>query len=138
MGNRAALKSPNEKRTIYFSDVTDNLTVSALTGKLALATNEQDVINSYRRIIEIGKYEREYDNNGIGIRKLLFEQPDPVTAVTLKEMIELACKRETRGKVLSVVVNEYPDNASYIINLTVELINNPDPISFNIVLKRIR
>jgi len=100
MGDRSYLITPNSKTAVFYSDITDNLDLNPLTGQVAVAINEQDVINSYRRLILQGTYDREYDDIGGNIKKLLFE---PVTDASIKEMesaIRSACLRETRGTIL--------------------------------------
>ena len=67
---------------VYYSDILDNLEVNPLTCQLALATNGTDVMNSLARLILMGEFDREYEDIGGNIGKMLFEP------------IRLPCRRD--------------------------------------------
>jgi len=138
MANRADLINPDSKTSIVFSDITENLSVSGYTGNLALVINEQDIIASYKRRFMISQYEREYDETGVNLKRLLFEPFDELTTIAIKETITQACMKESRGKLLEVLVNAYPDESAYVVSVSIEVRNRSEPITFSTVLKRIR
>ena len=84
MGNRSLIQNtPASIQMVYYSDITDNLSVNPLTGQLAVVTNGIDVMNSLARLILFGQYDREYEDIGGNIGKMLFEPIDSLTAATI-------------------------------------------------------
>jgi len=123
---------------VYYNDITDNLSVNPLTGQLALVTNGQDVMNSLARIILFGLYDREYDDLGGNIDKMLVEPIDTRTAATIQQLVIQACTREPRAVIASVVVTPYEDQDLYVVTITFSMTNNPTPLVFTQILYRIR
>ena len=77
---------------VYYSDILDNLEVNPLTCQLALATNGVDVMNSLARLILMGEFDREYEDIGGNIGKMLFEpvelphrRDDPTTMYSVMQ-----------------------------------------------------
>ena len=98
MGNRSLVQNtPASKQTIYYSDILDNMDVNPLTGQLALATNGTDVMNSLARLILFGKYDREYEDIGGNIGKMLFEPIDSLTAATIQQLMYSKLQERTTG-----------------------------------------
>ena len=138
MGNRSLLQNTPVLQVAYYSDITDNLTVNPLTGQLAVVTNAQDVMNSLARLILFGLYDREYESIGGNIGKMLFEPIDSLTAATIQQLVIQACVNEPRAVIVSVLVTPYESQDLYVVTITFTMVNNPQPIVFTQILKRIR
>ena len=110
---------------IYYSDLLDNLDVNPLTCQLALATNGTDVMNSLARLILFGRYDREYEDIGGNIGKMLFEPIDSLTAATIQQLVVQSCKNEPRAIMNSVIVMPNPDQDYYVVTITFRMVNNP-------------
>ena len=123
---------------VYYSDLTNNLDVNPLTGQLAVVTNGIDVMNSLARLILFGQYDREYEDIGGNIGKMLFEPIDSLTAATIQQLCIQSCKQEPRAIISSVIVTPYEDQDFYVVTITFSMLNNPQPIVFTQILYRIR
>ena len=139
MGNRSLVQNtPASKQTIYYSDILDNMDVNPLTGQLALATNGTDVMNSLARLILFGKYDREYEDIGGNIGKMLFEPVDSLTAATIQQLVIQSCQSEPRAIISSVVVVPYESQDYYIVTITFSMKNNTQPFVLTQILYRLR
>jgi phage baseplate assembly protein W len=123
---------------VYYSDITDNMSVNPLTCQLALATNGTDVMNSLARLILMGQYDREYEDIGGNIGKMLFEPVDSLTAATIQQLVIQACKNEPRAIIASILVTPDMDEDYYVVTIVFSMTNNPTPIVFTQILYRIR
>ena len=141
MGNRSDIVTSRISNTIIYSDFTTEFAVNPLTQQLALVTNGQDVIDSIKRLIMLQPFEREYEDIGGGIvQKLLWEQADTATTTALQQDITNTINTfEPRAQLVEVTVTLSPKTQDYyVVNVAFFLQNNPDPISFNMILNRIR
>ena len=139
MGNRSLVQNtPASKQTIYYSDILDNMDVNPLTGQLALATNGTDVMNSLARLILFGKYDREYEDIGGNIGKMLFEPIDSLIAATIQQLVIQSCQSEPRAIISSVVVVPYESQDYYIVTITFSMKNNTQPFVLTQILYRLR
>jgi phage baseplate assembly protein W len=76
---------------------------------------------------------------GSNIRRLLFENVDSIMAAQIeREIEETITNFEPRVQISSVVAVAAPEDNGYKIRLEFFLINNPDPITINFFLERIR
>ena len=123
---------------IYYSDLTDDLDVNPLTCQLALVTNAEDVMNSLARLILFGRYDREYEDIGGNIGKMLFEPIDSLTAATIQQLVIQSCKHEPRAIIGSIIVTPNVDQDYYVVTITFSMKNNPQPVVFTTILRRIR
>jgi phage baseplate assembly protein W len=125
---------------MFYSDFTSNFSVNPLTEQLAIVTNEQDVIDSIQRLSRLAPFEREYENIGGGvINQLLFEPISQATATALRGAImNTISTYEPRATVQEIVVNAFLSERTYVVNITFSMINNPNPITFQMILKKIR
>lgn len=105
-----------------------------------MVINQQDVIDSIERLVELAPFEREYENIGGGvIKQLLFDSINAATTIALEGAITNVIKsNEPRANLQELVVNGYINQQIYVVNIIFSMINNPNPISFQIVLKKIR
>jgi phage baseplate assembly protein W len=103
-------------------------------------TDEDSIKNSIKSILLTDPTERFFNPYfGGGIRASLFENIDSNTAYNIKTQVEIAIENfEPRAKVIAVYVTPYPDQNAYNIEIIFSTINNPQPITFNVLLDRIR
>ena len=102
--------------------------------------NEFAVINSVKNLISTNFFERPFRPEiGSPIRNLLFENVDPIVAARLERAItETVEIYEPRVSISSVLATAYPDENRYNISMSFFIINNPNPISIDFFLERIR
>jgi uncharacterized protein len=123
-----------------FSDFNTSLVTHPVKKDLALKTDVKAVVQSLKNLLLTDKGERLFQPNiGSNIRQLLFENFTPQTTTLLKQFIaETIDNHEPRANLLDVSVSPDPDNNSLMVSLIVEVINNQDPVTLNLVLERIR
>jgi phage baseplate assembly protein W len=102
--------------------------------------NEYAIINSIKNLILTNHYERPFQPEiGSNVRRLLFENVDSIIAARIeREISEVIGNFEPRAQVSKVVAVPSPDDNTYKITLEFYIINNPNPITINFFLERIR
>lgn len=129
-----------DRDTQRYSDFLSNLNPHPVSKDIVKYVNENAVVRSIRNLLLTDRFERLYQPDlGTDLRKMLFEHISSVTAQTISVFVqETIDKYEPRAKVISVNVQADEENNRYIVSLVVMVINKQDPVSFNIVLDRIR
>lgn len=136
---RAEVLTTNSKKTEFFSDFLDSFAKTPIGDQLGRVTNEKSVNQSIKNLIFTNLGERLFQPLiGSNVRNTLFELNDMATVETLEFFIVNCIKNnEKRANLLRVdVISNSEHNLE--INILYNLINNPTPISLNLVLKRIR
>ncbi len=128
------------KLGIIYSDIPDNFNKTPFSNDLARVTNENSVKQSMQNIIQTIAGERLYDNT-IGPSNLLglFELDDSLTSTiaiqTVKDTLQAS---EPRASILQILVNNKPDQNYYIITIYFTVLNNPNILSTNVLIQRVR
>lgn len=128
------------KLGIIYSDIPDNFNKTPFSNDLARVTNENSVKQSMQNIIQTIAGERLYDNT-IGPSNLLglFELDDSLTSTiaiqTVKDTLQAS---EPRASILQILVNNNPDQNYYIITIYFTVLNNPNILSTNVLIQRVR
>jgi phage baseplate assembly protein W len=123
-----------------FKDLDLSFTIHPIRKDINIYKNEYAVINSVKNLILTNHYERPFQPEiGSNVRRLLFEQVDSVTAAQIeRDIVETINNFEPRVKVSKVIASASPDDNGYKILLEFFIINNPNPITINFFLERIR
>jgi hypothetical protein len=123
-----------------FRDLDLNFTAHPVRKDINVFKNEYAVINSVKNLILTNHYERPFQPElGSNIRRLLFENVDSVMAAQIeREIEETIINFEPRVQVSKVTASADPDYNRYNVELEFFIINNPDPITINFFLERIR
>ena len=102
--------------------------------------NERAVINSVKNLVSTNFYERPFQPFlGSNIRALLFELVDSVVAASLERQItETINNHEPRVSVQDITAIPAPDENGYKVVMTFFIVNNPNPVTINFFLERIR
>jgi phage baseplate assembly protein W len=125
--------------TLY-SDCRTDFDIHPVTGDLAKLTNEEAVKRSVRNICLTGIYERFWNPRfGAGLSKYLFEPISYITEDLIKNAIKDAIANyEPRALTYEVYVSAQPDQNAYAATIIFTVINNPNAITFSVLLNRIR
>ena len=125
---------------IYYSDFTSNFDLNPQTGYLATLTNAEAVVNSIRNLVLTNKFERFYQPNvGSKVQSLLFDLNDiPTQQLLVTTITETIRNYEPRAMTVGVSVVQVMDANQIQINIVFSLLNITQPISFNLILKRVR
>ena len=132
--------SPQSSKPIIYSDFYSNFDLENEKKDLLSYKNEDSVKRSIRNILLTDKGERFFNPTfGSDIRKMLFENFSPSTEQVVADLIKTAIgNHEPRANVLNVNVSGNPDQNSMYINIVFSVINKENPITFSILLNRIR
>lgn len=126
--------------TRIFRDLDLNFTIHPIRKDVNVHKNEYAVINSVKNLVLTNHYERPFQPElGSNIRRLLFENIDSVIAAQIeREIEETILNFEPRAEVSRVTATASPDENRYNVELEFFIINNPNPITINFFLERIR
>jgi phage baseplate assembly protein W len=126
--------------TTYYSDIPTNFDVHPVKEDLVLVTNESAVKRSIRNLLLTDPYERFFNPLiGSGIRQTLFENVSKDTEFFLKEKItETIVNYEPRADLISVGVKALPDENAYSASIIFAISNSTQPVTLDLVLRRVR
>ena len=130
----------NDNFTRNFRDLDLSFNIHPVRKDINIHKNEYAIINSVKNLILTNHYERPFQPElGSNIRRLLFENVDSVMAAQIEREIEETINNfEPRAEVSKVTAIAAPDENRYNIILEFFVINNPNPITINFFLERIR
>lgn len=128
------------RTTSRYRDFSNNLTVHPVSEDISPITDDVAIKQSIKNIVMTDFGERPFNPEfGCGIRGLLFENIEPSTEVLIREKIFEAIERfEPRCRLIEVYVSSSPDNNSVNISIVFSIINNPEPITLDVILYRVR
>ena len=123
-----------------FKDLDLNFTIHPVKKDINTHKNEYAITNAVKNLILTNHYERPFQPQiGSNIRRLLFENVDPITGASIeREITETIDNFEPRVQTSKVTVSPDPDNNGFKVELEFFVINNPNPITINFFLERIR
>ena len=123
-----------------FTDLDLNFNIHPTQKDINKFKNEMAVINSVKNLVMTNHYERPFQPDvGCNLKRLLFEQVDNVTASLLeREISETIENYEPRIELKDVTASGFPDENGYKVELTFFLVNNPNPITVDFFLERVR
>lgn len=149
--SRAQTLTNQKKKLEYFSDFMDNFDKSPLGPELARVTNEKSVTQALRNLIFTNFGERPYQPNlGSNIRGSLFELSGVVLQNMLRDAIIATVQSyEPRVVLEDVIVQDLGNPIDYSqpasvdkngirVTLIYYLVNNPEPLQLQILLRRVR
>lgn len=128
-----------KEKTVY-SDFFKNFNVHPEKKDLARHVNEYAVTESLKNIIFTSRGERFFNTQyGCDINRILFENINPFTMDTINTLIRTAIKNfEPRVEIQDVTCTSAPDNNSVSVDITYTLVNSTTPVTFSLILDRVR
>ena len=140
---RADFFTQTDKKQEYFSDFPVNFDKSPFTNDLGRLTNESSVRTAVSNLVQTKLNEALFQPNlGSQVHKSLFEpfsDSSGFTADDIKQAILNTLRfNEPRVTVIEVTVIISADENAYTINVFFYVVNNPNPISIELVLQRVR
>lgn len=123
-----------------FKDLDMNFNIHPIRKDVNKHIRETAIINSVKNLILTNHYERPFRPYvGSNVRRLLFENIDIIIASQLERAIEETISNfEPRVQVQSIKAIPSPDENKYTMELVFLIINNPNPITVNFFLERVR
>ena len=151
---RADTLTATQKKQEYFSDFLNSFAMSPASNNLGKLTNEQSIKQSLKNLIFTNLGERLFQPTiGSGILNSIFEPniysvdesldikssinyfPGANIEFNIKNTIKF---NEPRVNLLDVKVSPTNNDNALQVDILFCLINNPEPISLNFILKRVR
>lgn len=140
MVTRADSFTPLKKQQEYFSDFLNSFAKTPVGNQLARLTNVQSVNQSIQNLIKTNLGERLFQPSiGGNVHHSLFENINQPMINNLEYYIERTItQNEPRAVLLNVEINPLEDWVTLNVTITYTLINNPDPIVLDVILKKVR
>ena len=125
---------------VIFSDIPISFTAHPITGNVKKSINRDAVKNSVRNIILTNHGERFFKPKfGGNVTSKLFENASKFTEFNTARSIRIALANyEPRAEVIKVKVTANPDTNNLTASLKFRVINDPEPITLDVLLERIR
>lgn len=138
--SRADVISQTLKKVETYSDFTNNFIKHPITNELTTVKNEDSVRQAFKNLIMTNIDERFFNPLfGSNVNRTLFEPFGPFVVEDIIRYIKLSAQQfEDRVVVLNVAVVDDQDKSGIRINIVFALINNPEPVSLSIFIKRVR
>lgn len=134
------MSTTNSPTAREFVDLDLNFNIHPIKKDINVFKGEYAVINSIKNLVLTNFYERPFQPElGSSVRRLLFENVDSVVSAQLEKTIEETISNyEPRVSISKVIAKPSPDENKYNIYLEFFVINNPNPITINFFLQRVR
>ena len=125
---------------VIFSDIPISFTAHPITGNVKKSINRDAVKNSVRNIILTNHGERFFKPKfGGNVTSKLFENASKFTEFNTARSIRIALANyEPRAEVIKVKVTANPDTNNLTVSLKFRVTNDPEPITLDVLLERIR
>ena len=123
-----------------YSDIDLAFLLHPINGKLTRKVNREAVKQSVKSLIMTDFFERPFKSDiGCGIRALLFENFHPAITQQMDAAIrEVISNYEPRAVIHSVDIQARPDHHELSVSIVFFVTNDPEPISLNVILERVR
>lgn len=130
---------PEQKKELY-SDISLAFLSHPVTNKLTRKTNREAVKQSVKSLILTDFFERPFKPQiGCSIRYQLFELFTPATKQLMENSIrEVINNFEPRAEIIDVLVEEKPDLNALSISVAFFVLNDEEPVTFEVLLERVR
>lgn len=127
-------------RSPDFSDLDLDFIAHPTTKRLVRKTGVDAIKRSVRNLVFTNYYDRPFRSYiGSNVRKLLFENMNPLTAGFLKDAInEVIELYEPRVRVVEIKVDTDYDNNTINVNIAFIIVNTGQPANVSLILERIR
>lgn len=126
-----------QKSRELYSDFATSFVAHPISGKIKRLTNEQAIIQGVQNRIKTMFGERLYNPNiGSTIYSALFEPNDSFLVESVENTIRNSLQNDERVNIQGVSVNI--TDVELDINIVVLIANNTQPITINVIVKRIR
>lgn len=137
---RAQTLISSSKSAEYFSDFLTSFAKTPVGNQLAKVTNERSINQSLKNLILTNLGERLFQPNiGSNIIATLFENNYTENLNDIEFYVENTIRNnEKRVNLIEVVVSTTTQENEVVINIVYNTINNPEPVSFEYILKRVR
>jgi len=140
MSLRNEFITQTSKQLDYYIDFTDNILKHPVTNQIVTLTNEEAVTQSIKNLVLTNQGEWPFRPDiGCNIRRALFDHFGPFLIEDLTNAIRDTIRHsEPRANLLQVNIYEAEGQNSIGVNIIFTIINHTQPISLDLILKRVR
>ena len=126
--------------TRNYKDIDLDFIAHPITGDINKKTGINAIVQSLKTLLFLNHYEKPFHPEiGSNIRKMLFENLDPVTANILAKEIKITVDNfEPRVSIRNVFVTENYDENGFDVTLEFIIKNTAEPIAVSFFLERLR
>lgn len=126
--------------TRIYSDIDLNFEAHPITKDITKLTGTAAIIGSLKNLFSTSFFERLFQPYiGCNLKQILFEPIDAGTTTRIRTEIELTIKNfEPRVELTNLNITPNYDDHRYDITMTFYIVNNPNPITINFFLERVR
>jgi len=126
--------------TRNYKDIDLDFIAHPITGDINKKTGINAIVQSLKTLLFLNHYEKPFHPEiGSNIRKMLFENIDPVTASILAKEIKITVDNfEPRVSIRNVFVTENYDENGFDVTLEFIIKNTAEPIAVSFFLERLR
>lgn len=137
---RAETLTGSNRKIEYFSDFLTSFAKTPIGDQLARVTNEKSISQSLKNLILTNLGERLYQPYiGSNVMRTLFENNTKENLDTLQFYIEnVIDNNEKRVNLLGIDIVSGSNENEIKISIVYNTINNPEPVTFEYILKRVR
>jgi phage baseplate assembly protein W len=123
-----------------YKDIDLDFIAHPITGDINKKTGINAIVQSLKTLLFLNHYEKPFHPEiGSNIRKMLFENIDPVTANILAKEIKITVDNfEPRVSIRNVFVTENYDENGFDVTLEFIIKNTAEPIAVSFFLERLR
>ena len=127
-----------KRQEVVYSDIRSDVAFHPASNDILLSTNELAIQNSIKNLLMTNRYERPFQPDiGSDVRKMLFENFSMITEARIRNaIIETIENYEPRCNIIDVIVVGDPDNNSFDVEITFNVVNKENPVSFDVILSR--
>ena len=121
-----------------YKDLDLNFASHPITGDITALTGETAIKRSLKNLVLLNFYEVPFNPEiGSEVTGLLFENFTPVTEINIQEAItRIISQYEPRAEIEQVLVDSNVDNSSISVKIVFFIVNQPEPVTVDIVLER--
>lgn len=126
--------------TRKYTDIDLDFLANPITKDVLKKVDESAIAASISNLLNTSNYERLFNPDlGCNLKKYLFEPIDDITTTNIQGEIRRTIENfEPRVELSDVVVNPYPDENGYDVTIKFFIRNDPNPITINFFLERVR
>ncbi len=126
--------------TATYRDLDLSFSTHPVTGDLVMKSDVSAVLQSIRNLVLTTAGEILWDPTiGGGVGRLLFEPNDTMMRMQLHDKITNTVSRfEPRVEIVDVDIQSFQNGNGIFIKLTFYILNNPEPITETIPIRRLR
>ena len=126
--------------TVTYSDIDINFIPNPISGDVVKKTGYNSVVQSVMNLVQLNAYDKPFHAEiSSGVRALLFELPDSVTAQQISQEIKnVIANFEPRATVIGVYVDADTIDDGYNVTIEFSITGLTDVITVGTFLERVR